>query len=79
MTRNPSITTERAFLEQLEEVTRSARAELEARSVGLDPSPAARALRRRRVLGDGDFEFFAYTYLAHHIRPPAIPQKFKTH
>lgn len=62
---------ERSFLEQLEEVARSARAELEARSVGLDPSPAARALRRRRVLAEGDFEFFAYTYLAHHIRPPA--------
>ena len=64
-------TTERSFLEELEEIARSARAEAEARSVGLDPSPAARLARRRRVLLDCDFEFFAYTYLPHHIRPPA--------
>lgn len=53
------------------------RAEAEARQIGLDPSPAARAARRRRVLKDGDFEFFAYTYLSHHIRPPA--SKFHRH
>lgn len=64
-------TTEKDFLLELEEIARSARAEAEARSVGLDPSPAARAERRRRVLVDRDFEFFAYTYLPHHIRPPA--------
>ena len=64
-------TTEKDFLLELEEIARSARAEAEARSVGLDPSPAARAERRRRVLRDRDFEFFAYTYLPHHIRPPA--------
>jgi len=64
-------TTEKSFLEELEEIARSARAEAEARSVGLDPSPAARLERRRRVLLDRDFEFFAYTYLPHHIRPPS--------
>lgn len=64
-------TTEKDFLLELEEIARSARAEAEARSVGLDPSPAARAARRRRVLKDRDFEFFCYTYLSHHIRPPA--------
>lgn len=64
-------TTEKDFLLELEEIARSARAEAEARSVGLDPSPAARAERRRRVLLDRDFEFFAYTYLPQHIRPPA--------
>lgn len=64
-------TSEKDFLAELEEIARSARAEAEARSVGLDPSPAARAERRRRVLKDRDFEFFCYTYLPHHIRPPA--------
>jgi hypothetical protein len=64
-------TSEKTFLEELQEIARAARAEAEARSVGLDPSPAARAERRRRVLLDRDFEFFAYTYLPHHIRPPA--------
>lgn len=64
-------TTPREFLEELAEIARAARVEIEARQVGLDPSPAARAERRRRVLRDGDFEFFCYTYLAHHIRPPA--------
>lgn len=64
-------TTEKDFLQELEEIARTARAEAEARQIGLDPSPAARAARRRRVLKDGDFEFFCYTYLAHHIRPPS--------
>lgn len=64
-------TTEKDFLQELEEIARAARADAEARAIGLDPSPAARAERRRRVLLDRDFEFFAYTYLSHHIRPPA--------
>ena len=64
-------TSEKAFLEELAELAQGLRAELEARQVGLDPSPAARAARRRRVLLDGDFEFFCYTYFPHHIRPPA--------
>lgn len=66
-----SQTTEKDFLEELQEIAHAARADAEARAIGLDPSPAARAERRRRVLLDGDFEFFAYTYLSHHIRPPA--------
>jgi hypothetical protein len=64
-------TTEREFVAQLEGIARAARAEAEARQAGLDPSPKARAERRRRVLKDRDFEFFAYTYLPHHIRPPS--------
>ena len=64
-------TSEKTFLEELQEIARAARAEAEARAVGLDPSPAARTERRRRVLLERDFEFFAYTYLPHHIRPPA--------
>lgn len=64
-------TSEKEFLRELEELARGVRAEIEARQVGLDPSPAARAARRRRVLKDGDFEFFCYTYFPHHIRPPA--------
>ncbi len=64
-------TSEKDFLEELEEIARTARAEAQARQIGLDPSPEARAQRRSRVLKDGDFEFFCYTYLSHHIRPPA--------
>ncbi|MEY4593569.1 MAG: hypothetical protein RIR18_2464 [Pseudomonadota bacterium] len=64
-------TSEKDFLDELEEISRAARASAEAAAIGLDPSPAARAERRKRVLLDGDFEFFAYTYLKHHIRPPA--------
>lgn len=63
--------TEKEFLAEIEELRRGVRAEIEARQVGLDPSPFARAARRRRVLKDGDFEFFCYTYFPHHIRPPA--------
>lgn len=64
-------TTEKEFLQELEEIARGARAEIEARQVGLDPSKEARLARRKRVLLDGDFEFFCYTYFPHHIRPPA--------
>lgn len=53
------------------------RAEAEARQIGLDPSPEAKTARRRRVLKDRDFGFFAYTYLSHHIRPPK--SKFHSH
>lgn len=65
------VTTEKDFLREMEEIARAARADIEARHIGLDSSPAARAARRRRVLKDGDFEFFCYTYFPHHIRPPA--------
>lgn len=66
-----SNTTEKDFLKEIAELSRELRAEIEAKQIGLDPSPAARAARRRRVLKDGDFEFFCYTYFPHHIRPPA--------
>lgn len=64
-------TTEKAFLADLADLARELRSEIQAHQVGLDPSPAARLARRRRVLVDGDFAFFAYTYFPHHIRPPA--------
>ena len=44
-------TTEKDFLSELEEIARASRASAEAAAVGLDPSPAARAERRCRVLG----------------------------
>ena len=62
---------EKDFREELSRIVASARAEVAATHVGLDPSPDARRARRRRVLTQGDFQFFAYTYFAHHIRPPA--------
>lgn len=64
-------TTEKEFLADLDSLVAKLRAEIESHHVGLDPSPAARAERRRRVLFDRDFRFFAYTYFPHHIRPPA--------
>ena len=64
-------TSEKDFLSDLADLARELRNEIQAHQVGLDPSPAARLARRRRVLLDGDFEFFAYTYFPHHIRPPA--------
>lgn len=62
---------EKDFLKEIAELAQGLRAEIEAKQVGLDPSPDAVRARRRRVLLDGDFEFFCYTYMAHHIRPPA--------
>lgn len=59
---------ERQFLDGLAELGQTLRKEIEAHAQGLDPSPAAIAERRRRVLKDGDFNFFAYTYFPHHIR-----------
>ncbi|WP_353627606.1 hypothetical protein ABNQ24_12715 [Ralstonia pseudosolanacearum] len=60
--------TEKEFLEELRELGAQLRRDIEAYQSGLDPSPAAVAERRRRVLVDGDFQFFAYTYFPHHIR-----------
>lgn len=60
--------TEKEFLEELRELGAALRRDIEAYQSGLDPSPAAVAERRRRVLVDGDFQFFAYTYFPHHIR-----------
>lgn len=63
-------TTEKDFQKEIADLVQGLRAEIEAKQVGLDPSPAARLARRKRVLLDGDFEFFCYTYMSHHIRPP---------
>lgn len=63
-------TTEKDFRAELADLTRELRGEIQAHQLGLDASPAARLARRRRVLVDRDFEFFAYTYFPHHIRPP---------
>lgn len=60
--------TEKDFLEELAKLQADLRREIEAHAIGLDPSKKAIADRRRRVLKDGDFRFFAYTYFPHHIR-----------
>lgn len=62
---------ENDFLTEIADLSNQLRADIEARQIGLDTSPAARAERRQRVLKEGDFEFFCYTYFPHHIRPPA--------
>lgn len=62
------------FRKELAEFTASLRRDIEAHHIGLDPSPEAIALRRKRVL-NGDFKFFAYTYFPHHIR--GEPSKFQ--
>jgi len=67
--------TRKEFLEELEALTSGLRKEIEAHQLGLDSSKSAIAERRRRVLVDGDFQFFAYTYFPHHIRgTPSIFQ-----
>lgn len=69
-------TTARDFSDDLAELVNKLKADIAAHQTGLDPSPTARAERRRRVLVDGDFQFFAYTYFPHHIRgEPSIFQK----
>ena len=69
--------TEKKFRDELAELARSLRLDIEAHSTGLDPSPEARLARRRRVLVDGDYQFFAYTYFPHHIR--GTPSLFQAH
>lgn len=64
-------TTEKDFRSELADLARELRGEIQAHQIGLDPSPAARLARRRRVLVERDFEFFAHTYFPHHIRPPS--------
>ena len=64
------------FLEEINALSVDLRKEIEAFQAGLDPSLGAIAERRRRVLKDGDFKFFAYTYFPHHIRgEPSIFQE----
>ncbi len=63
------------FLDEILSLSADLRKEIEAFNAGLDPSKEAIAERRRRVLKDGDFKFFAYTYFPHHIRgEPSIFQ-----
>ena len=69
---------ERDFLEEIAAEAAMLQQDIEASKRGLDPSPDARAERRRRVLSDGDFKFFAYTYFPHHIfgEPSLFQQHF---
>jgi hypothetical protein len=63
-------TSEKDFLAEIAALAAETRRDIEAHKIGLDPSKEAIRERRKRVL-NGDFEFFAYTYLPHHIRPPS--------
>ncbi|NSX04816.1 hypothetical protein [Cupriavidus gilardii] len=69
--------TEHEFKKELAELSAQLLRDIEAHQSGLDASPAAIAERRRRVLKDGDFQFFAYTYFPHHIR--GTPSSFQAH
>ena len=69
--------TEKDFHKEIAELAAELRRDIEAFSTGLDPSPEARLSRRRRVLVDGDYRFFAYTYFPHHIR--GEPSLFQAH
>lgn len=66
---------EKQFLSELAELTQSLQREIEAKKLGLDPSAKAIKSRRRRVLVDQDYWFFATTYFPHHIWGP--PSKFQ--
>lgn len=68
---------DRQFLSELAELTQALRREIEAKAQGLDPSPAAIAARRRRVLVDQDYAFFAWNYFPHHIW--GEPSQFQQH
>ncbi|WP_316154734.1 hypothetical protein [Cupriavidus sp. BIC8F] len=69
--------TDREFKKELALLSAQLLRDIEAHQSGLDASPAAIAERRRRVLKDGDFQFFAYTYFPHHIR--GTPSSFQGH
>ncbi|HEC12281.1 MAG TPA: hypothetical protein ENI80_03385 [Acidiferrobacteraceae bacterium] len=66
----------RQFLDEIAIQADSLRKEMEAQSLGLDPSADAVRARRKRVLS-GDFKFFAYTYFPHHIH--GEPSEFQAH
>lgn len=57
----------KAFLDEIAQLRVGIQREIEAHAANLDLSPEAIRARRRRVLNDQDFEFFAYTYFPHHI------------
>lgn len=65
------------FFDELRAQLTQLKRDIEAYQTGLDASPAAIKARRRRVLLEGDFEFFAYTYFPHHIR--GTPSLFQDH
>ena len=65
------------FEDDLDSLVRRLRAEIEAHTAQIDTSSTACAERRRRVLKDWDFRFFAYTYFPHHIRGEQSP--FQAH
>lgn len=69
--------TDREFKKELALLSAQLLRDIEAHQSGLDASPEAIAERRRRVLKDGDFQFFAYTYFPHHIR--GTPSSFQAH
>ncbi|EIJ33354.1 hypothetical protein [Thiothrix nivea] len=60
--------TTKAFLDELLGITSHLRKQMEALRQGVDDSPAAIRDRRRRVLVDNDFAFFAWHYFPHHVR-----------
>ncbi len=60
--------TEKDFLEEIDNLRKDLVRDIEAHKIGIDASPAAIRERRRSVLLDCDFKFFAYTYFPHHIR-----------
>ncbi|CAB3764150.1 hypothetical protein [Paraburkholderia humisilvae] len=69
--------TEKDFHKEMAELAAELRRDIQAHATGLDPSPEARLARRKRVLVDGDYQFFAYTYFPHHIR--GTPSLFQAH
>lgn len=75
--RGSAVTSRDDFRDALDELVAQLKADIAAHSTGLDTAPAARAERRRRVLVDGDFRFFAYTYFPHHVR--GEPSLFQAH
>ncbi|MDN3578701.1 hypothetical protein QWZ03_18195 [Chitinimonas viridis] len=73
---NPSLSS-KEFLDELAQLVADLKKDIEAHQSGLDPTPEAIAARRKRVLHDRDFEFFAYTYFPHHVR--GKPSLFQAH
>lgn len=67
---------EKEFLSEIAQLASALRRDIEARKLGLDPSPEAIRARRKRVL-NGDFAFFVYTYFPHHLW--GEPSKFQAH
>lgn len=65
------------FLDELAALRAALVREIEAHQLGLDPAPEAVAARRRRVLVDRDYWFFATTYFPHHVR--GEPSAFQAH